>query len=108
MPRAIIGTRRCALEIVAEVLAVCRNGAVNKTAIMYRGNLSFEQLQRYLYFLYAQHLLEKNEAGQYVITPRGHEILCEIEELVALLRGLQEEGGTIEGNGNGNGYSSAK
>ena len=101
MARSLIGNRRSAIEIVSEILSVCRNGTVNKTAIMYRSNLSFEQLQRYLAFLHDQRLLHRQESGQYAITSRGHEILSQINEVMDLLRGLQSgQGGDIDGNGN--------
>ena len=98
MSKSMIGSRRSAPEIVAEILGMCLNDAIGKTAIMYRCNLSFEQLQRYLAFLQAQCLLEKNEAGLFCITPRGQDVLLQVQELVGLLRDLQE---SLQEGGNG-------
>ena len=39
MATALMGGRQSAVEIVHEILSLCKNGGLNKTAIMYRSNL---------------------------------------------------------------------
>ena len=63
--------RRSSVEIVHDILSLCDNGGVNKTAIMYRGNLSYDQLRRYLSVLCEEALVIKTEAGRYQITSEG-------------------------------------
>ena len=69
MNRPLIGGRRSTIEILFEMLSTCRNGGINKTAIMYRCNLSYDQLVRYLSFMCSQNLLVRNEDGQFELTP---------------------------------------
>ncbi len=52
--------RRDKIVIMAEILSIARMGAL-KTQIMYRANLSFEQLSEYLGLLTRKNLLEKTE-----------------------------------------------
>jgi predicted transcriptional regulator len=79
------GSLRSSMEIVYQVLSLCGNGGVGKTAIMYRGNLSYKQLQKYLSALSAQHLIEEDPEGKYRITAQGHQLLDRIGNV---LRGL--------------------
>ncbi len=90
MSKAVIGGRRSAIEILYEMLSVTRKGGVNKTAIMYLSNLSYDQLLRYLSFLSAHGLLEKDDAsGHYRITARGIDTLDQVSGVLTLLRDLQ-------------------
>ena len=74
MSKRVIGVRRSAVEIVAEMLLVCLNGGANKTAIMYRCDLSCTQLQRYLTTLCDHELLAERER-RFVVTDKGQEFL---------------------------------
>lgn len=97
MARPLVGRRRSAIEILFEIISLCGNGGVNKTSIMYRSNLSYEQLCRYLVFLKRQGLLLGDEEGIFRATAKGHEILRQIEGVLVLLRGLApDEDGEFE------------
>ena len=91
MPSSIMTGRRSSIEIVNEILSVCDSGSVNKTAIMYRSNLSYEQLQRYLSILSARELIEKNSGGQFQTTAKGQKTLKKVSRAIRSLRNLREE-----------------
>ena len=91
MTNAVLGGRRSAIEIVHEILSVCDNGGVNKTAIMYRSNLSYDQLRRYLSLLSGQHLIERNEAGRFETTPSGEETMKQVSTVLGTLQELRRE-----------------
>ena len=82
--------RRSSVEIVHDILSLCDNGGVNKTAIMYRGNLSYDQLRRYLYTLCEEALVAKTETGRYQITSEGHDTLQRISVAIETLRDVKE------------------
>jgi len=76
------------MEIMATILSLCRNGPIQKTPIMYRCNLSFKQLQKYLNFLIrAGFLGVKNTNGKefYHITEKGQIFLKEFQNVKNLL-----------------------
>ena len=87
MVRVITGGRRSAVEIVQEILTVCDNGGVNKTAIMYKSNLSYDQLCRYLALLSEQDLIRKNDEGRFQITPSGQNTLRQMSSVLRALLG---------------------
>ena len=68
MSTALMGRRRSAVEIVHEILALCNDGGLNKTAIMYRSNLSYDQMKKYLGASCEDDLLFKNDVGYYETT----------------------------------------
>lgn len=80
-----IGGRRSAIDIVREILAVCDSGEVNKTAIMYRSNLSYQQLGRYLGLLSGQGLIAKTDCGRFQITHQGQKTLRQASSLIKTL-----------------------
>jgi len=80
--------RRSHMEIMATILLLCRNGPIQKTPIMYRCNLSFKQLQKYLKFLIRTGFLEvKNVNGKdfYQTTEKGQNFLKEFQNVKHLL-----------------------
>ncbi len=80
--------RRGHMEIMATILLLCRNGPIKKTPIMYRSNLSFKQLQKYLRFLIRTGFLEiKNVNGKdfYQTTEKGQNFLEEFQKVKNLL-----------------------
>ena len=91
MPGSITGSRRSAFEIVHDILSVCDNGGINKTAIMYRSNLSYDQLCRYLALLSEQQLLYKTESGQFRNTTAGHKTLRQVSSVIRTLGRLQKD-----------------
>lgn len=79
--------RRDRMHIMAEVLAVAKDGAL-KTQIMYKANLSFAQLNEYLSLLLELGLLKTSKSGEksiYKITRKGIKYLKSYEEIKALL-----------------------
>jgi len=86
MPSQVTGGRRSAIEIVHEILSVCDNGGCNKTAIMYRSNLSYEQLRRYLSLLSTQQLIDRNDVGHFQVTPRGRKTMRQMATVMRSLR----------------------
>ncbi len=85
MQKPITGSRRSSIEIVREILAVCDGDEVNKTTIMYRSNLSYDQLRRYLSVLTEQDLISTHEDGRFGTTPRGHKMLKQASSLLKAL-----------------------
>lgn len=94
---------RSDIEICADILRVLTTGAVPKTHVMYRANLSYGMLNAYLDLLINADLIEKMEAGSavrkdpelrghydsvYVLTSKGMTVvqkLKPIEEIMGLL-----------------------
>lgn len=88
-----INHRRSNLEIIADMLRVGENGA-GKTEIMYRTNMSYSQLQKYLGFLIAQGYITKMKIGNpcvtYQVTESGRNLLKSIDSVTEML-GWQEK-----------------
>jgi predicted transcriptional regulator len=47
------------IQIMADIVDLCKGG-IRKTHIMYKGNLSYEQINRYLYELLKKELIIQN------------------------------------------------
>jgi len=47
------------IQIMADIVDLCKSG-IRKTHIMYKGNLSYEQINRYLYELLEKELITQN------------------------------------------------
>jgi predicted transcriptional regulator len=80
--------RRDKLFIVAEILEIAKGGTL-KTQIMYRGNLSFTQLNEYLDFMLKIEILEKikiNDKDVYRATAKGLDFLQRYRDITELLR----------------------
>lgn len=79
------------LDIVADILNVSID-EVRKTHIMYRCNLSFKQLKRYLGFMMRKGLLhpvlepKKTDSGLFEITTKGKEFLRAYKDLKSLMK----------------------
>lgn len=85
--------RRDKLFIIAEILEITKEGSL-KTQIMYKGNLSFTQLNNYLKFMLNINLLEKvmqNEKETYRATEKGREFLQRYHEITELLKTENED-----------------
>ena len=76
--------RRDATKVIYEILSLGVNGA-SKTHIIYKVNLSFKLAERYIVFLTAKGLLEKetNSEGvtKYLLTARGERLLQSLREV---------------------------
>lgn len=82
MPRFANRTR---IEIIYEMLSVCLT-PTSKTHIMYRCNMSLEQLNRYLDLLVSSILLRHSpKERKYQTTEKGKEFIKQYEHLKDLL-----------------------
>jgi predicted transcriptional regulator len=81
--------RRSEIEIIGDILKLSNKGA-KKTEILYRGNLSYHQLQNYLSFLIRKNILEEknvnNNRGNpvkiYQTTSKGKNLLDDIDNML--------------------------
>ena len=75
--------KRTRFEVMYEILSFCRSPR-QKTHIMYKCNLSYEQLQKYIEFTVSSNLLKKSEENGkalYQITEHGENFIHEYEQL---------------------------
>ncbi|MBI2916535.1 MAG: hypothetical protein HYY01_00950 [Chloroflexi bacterium] len=101
MARPTIGARRSSVEIISEMLHLCRGNGITKTGIMYGSNLSYDQLVRYLALLCRHAFIEKDISGRFVLTEMGEGALRQIQGVMTLLSELQTVDGGNGGNGDG-------
>jgi len=81
--------RRSRFEIIAAILSLCSGGPTQKTHIMYRCNLSSEQLQKYLEYLTRMGFLEvvwEYDKQCYRATEAGREFVVGFHKLKGLIR----------------------
>jgi predicted transcriptional regulator len=71
-------------EITQDILRLCCK-PVKKTQILYKCNLSFDLLQKYLKYLMSRNLLAKNSDGLFQATDKGKEFLETYENLETLI-----------------------
>ena len=79
MATSVLGSRRSNLEVVYDILALCDNGGVGKTAVMYGANLSYTMLQKYLSSLFSHYLIQMDLADKFRTTPQGLQLLGDIK-----------------------------
>ena len=83
-----LSRRRSNVEVVADIL---RLGEAGKTEVLYSANLSHRQLEKYLAFLVREGFLEKiivpNPGVKYQVTPRGEQLLKNIDAVISSLGG---------------------
>jgi len=75
------------LDIIHDILHLCRKPA-RKTSILYKCNLSYELLLKYLGYLISCELIytyEENPRELYHVTGRGREFLEGYESLINLV-----------------------
>ena len=87
----IMSRRRSSIDVLHDILKLCNNGGIKKTAIMYRGNLSYDQLRRYLTVLTRQEIVARNDAGNYQVTAKGQHTLSRVSTVVEVLSDLRTE-----------------
>ncbi|MCJ7633629.1 winged helix-turn-helix domain-containing protein [Candidatus Bathyarchaeota archaeon] len=78
--------KRSRFETMYTILKICSKGS-KKTHVMYRANLSHQQLEKYLAILIERNLLAI-ESGDYVTSPRG---VVYIQKFDDLQRFMNEE-----------------
>ena len=75
------------IQIMADIVDLCKAG-IRKTHIMYKGNLSYEQINRYLYELLEKELIIQNlDDGvlTYRATEKGRSFLQYYNLMVGIL-----------------------
>jgi len=80
------GKRRNAMEIAVSVLEEARNG-INKTRLVYRTNLNFLLIQRYVDFLVQKNMIEiiNDPTPIYKTTQKGISLLDEFSKIKNIL-----------------------
>ena len=84
----ISNTKRDSLTIVVDILKAF-NGpvALRKMSIVYRSNLNFERVEKYLNLLLSAQLIEATEGrDKYRITRKGQDFISRYTELMRLLK----------------------
>jgi predicted transcriptional regulator len=87
--------RRDKLIIMTEIIGIAIKGT-SKTQIMYKANLSFSQLKRYLALLSRHSLLKKsayNGREIYKATPKGVEFMERQQQVIDLINEEPAENG---------------
>lgn len=84
-------SRRSNVQVIADILAEAMNGA-SKTRLVYKANLNFKVMERYLRFLNDRNMIQLVKEGdgrdRYLITQRGREFLLhysQVEEMLNLV-----------------------
>jgi predicted transcriptional regulator len=85
-----VNKNRCSLDIAREVLSIALV-RVCKTRIMYRANLSFLQLEKYLKALLVNGLLSFDGESGYLTTALGKEFLALYENYLKQFTQLRGE-----------------
>lgn len=78
---------RSRVEILYDIVSAARNSS-KKTHLMYKGNLSYQQLNMYLGFILKNGLLEErivDGTRLYFVSPRGMEFLRLFEDMDNLI-----------------------
>jgi len=88
--------RRDKLQMMADILEAAMPGQVPPTILMYRANLSWVPLQRFLAGLEGQGLLQEDGSNgdgrtprTFTTTERGHQFLKVFKQLQKLLAGSE-------------------
>jgi len=71
--------RRGKLEIIADILSVALKGA-KKTEIVYKANINFKRIEKYLPYLMEKGLMEHTN-GVYCTTEKGKEFLRDYQNM---------------------------
>ena len=91
--RIEMNNRRSNIQIIADILRVGEHGA-GKTEIMYRANMSYNQIQKYLGFLIRHGFVNKVKVGNptvlYQVTDSGLKLLKNIDSLMEILGWLDQ------------------
>ncbi len=70
--------RRGPTEIITEILATASGSGVTKTSLVYKTNLNFTRIEKYIEFLTRKDLISRKESdssARYVLTEKGKEAL---------------------------------
>ena len=81
-------TNRSRLSIIYQILVICNEDEVSQTKLMYKANLSYFQLKKYVKTLMVKGLLQEiihDEKKSYRSTPRGRQFIDAFRDLTRLL-----------------------
>jgi len=81
---------RTRLQIIAEILEIVRNGA-RKTHIMYKANLSYKLLCKYLNEVLECKLARIDDGDRYVVAPKGKKFLQSFQAYAELRERVKED-----------------
>ena len=85
------------LEIVRDILAIVFDEKdVRKTHIMYRANLSYRLLEKYLSRIQGLNLVAVTEKGFFRLTEDGRSYLKECDSLIDVRNEVREQFRTVE------------
>ena len=88
---------RSDLEIVKDILTIVFNDIdVRKTHIMYRANLSYRLLEKYLERIQGLKLVDATEQGFFRLTEDGRSYLKECDSLIDVRNRVREQFRTVE------------
>jgi len=76
--------RRNKLEIICNILDICKLEGSTKTRIVYQANLNFKNASNYLDWLIRREFLIKR-GKIYIITSTGQTLLANLTEIVSLM-----------------------
>ncbi len=88
--------RRSTVEIIHEILTLCRVDGCTRDKIKSHTQVSNSQLRRYLNALSTNALIRRESNGYYHLTDSGNQILKRLSRPVGIIRGLHQ---LLEGNG---------
>lgn len=82
----LIGERRGTVKIIVDILEIALKGAM-KTEIVYKANLNFKIVQKYLDFLIKKGLMSvsSNKRKKYKTTEKGREFIKRYKEAFELI-----------------------
>ncbi len=78
--------RRNKLDIIGNILSICKSGGASKTRIVYQANLNFKNAGMYLAWMTGRGYLIK-EDKIYKTTPSGQELLDNLKDLSSMING---------------------
>lgn len=79
---------RSRLSIIYDILWICQETQVSQTQLMYKANLSYFQLKKYVHILLLKGLLQETVQDgnkSYQSTPRGRQYIAAFRDLTQLL-----------------------
>ncbi len=88
----VIKMRRTSLDVYVDILEAAQNGA-KKTRLVYRANLNFEIIKKYISSLTENGFLIVNEAeGKYYTTEKGMKFATKYKDLIQPLNLIENLG----------------